>query len=109
VAVQVGQRLPAERSSLGRVLLAHSADRDPAIEDPEVRADYDQIVAQGYAINDGLIEAGLRAISAPVRDHSGNVVASVAIAVNASQVSLEQLCAFYPELSAAARELTAMT
>jgi IclR family pca regulon transcriptional regulator len=109
VAVQVGQRLPADRSSLGRVLLAHAADRSPDAEPPAVREDYDRIVAQGYAINDGLIEPGLRAIAAPVRDHAGNVVASVAIAVNASQVSLDELCGLYPALSAAARELTAMT
>jgi hypothetical protein len=44
-----------------------------------------------------------------VRDHAGAVVASVAIAVNAGQVSLDELFAFSPALTAAARELTAMT
>jgi IclR family pca regulon transcriptional regulator len=109
VAVQVGQRLPAAKTSLGRVLLAHAPDRRPDAEPPDVREDYDRIVAQGYAVNDGLLEPGLRAIAAPVRDHAGAVVASVAIAVNAGQVSLDELFAFSPALTAAARELTAMT
>jgi len=83
VAVQVGQRLPAERTSLGRVLLAHQTnDASPAA---------DQIRADGFVITDGLLETGLRSAGVPVRDHNGDVIAALSVAVNAVRVSIEQL------------------
>ncbi len=82
VAVQVGQRLPADATSLGRVLLAH---RSGGHHDPS------GIVERGYVLTDGLLESGLRSLGAPVRNASGTVVASVSIAVNASRVSIDDL------------------
>jgi IclR family transcriptional regulator, pca regulon regulatory protein len=83
VAVQVGQRLPADRTSLGRVLLAHQAntvdDESQAIRDA------------GFVLTDGLLETGLRSVGVPVRDHTGEVVAALSVAVNAVRVSTEQL------------------
>lgn len=83
IAVQVGQRLPAEATSLGRILLANQPDAD----DPDSAA----IRADGYVITDGLLESGLRSLGVPVRDRNGDVVASIAIAMNASRVSLDEL------------------
>lgn len=83
IAVQVGQRLPAEATSLGRILLAHR----PGADDPDSEA----IRAAGYVITDGLLESGLRSLGVPVRDRNGDVVASIAIAMNASRVSLDEL------------------
>jgi IclR family pca regulon transcriptional regulator len=83
VAVQVGQRLPADRTSLGRVLLAHhnnSAD----VESQAIRD-------AGFVLTDGLLETGLRSVGVPVRDHTGEVVAALSVAVNAVRVSTEQL------------------
>jgi len=82
VAVQVGQRLPADATSLGRILLAHRS---------VMRSRGDDVVERGYVITDGLLESGLRSIGAPVRDASGTVVASLSIAVNASRVSIDDL------------------
>jgi IclR family pca regulon transcriptional regulator len=101
VAVQVGQRLPAERSSLGRILLAHR----PGADSDEAR----QIRAQGYVVTDGLLETGLRSLGVPVRDHAGDVVASLSVAVNAIRVSVEQLeqeC--LPKLRIAATEISSV-
>lgn len=101
VAVQVGQRLPAERTSLGRVLLAH---RSPDTDDTAFIHDL------GYVVTDGMLETGLRALGVPVRDRAGTVVASMSIAVNASRISLddlEQRC--LPALLAAAELLTTHT
>lgn len=101
VAVQVGQRLPAEHTSLGRVLLAHrpSADGDPA--SAAIRTD-------GYVLTDGLLESGLRSIGVPVIDHSGAAVASMSIAVNASRIGLDELVTrCLPRLRAAADVLAA--
>lgn len=83
IAVQVGQRLPADVTSLGRILLAHRPDAD----DPESRA----IREAGYVITDGLLESGLRSLGVPVRDRNGEVVASISIALNASRISLDEL------------------
>lgn len=84
VAVQVGQRLPAESTSLGRVLLAQlpGSHDDPA--SAAIRTD-------GYAVTDGILESGLRAIGVPVLDRRGSAVASMSIAVNAVRVSLDDL------------------
>lgn len=83
IAVQVGQRLPADATSIGRVLLAHRADAD----DPDSAT----IREHGYVITDGLLESGLRSLGVPVRNRDGHVVASIAIAVNASRISLDDL------------------
>jgi IclR family pca regulon transcriptional regulator len=83
VAVQVGQRLPADRTSLGRVLLAHQAN---TVEDES-----EAIRDAGFVLTDGLLETGLRSVGVPVRDHTGEVVAALSGAVNAVRVSIEQL------------------
>lgn len=98
--VQVGARLPAYCTSMGKVLLAH---RDPA----SVRAILDRtdlarrgpktitareqltsalarVAASGIAVNDEELAPGLRSLAAPVRDRSGQVVAAVNIAVHLS-------------------------
>jgi IclR family pca regulon transcriptional regulator len=83
VAVQVGQRLPATKTSLGRVLLAHRAGADGT--------DASRICADRYVVTDGLLEAGLRSLAVPIRDHTGEVVASLSVAVNAVRVPMSQL------------------
>lgn len=99
VAVQVGQRLPAERTSLGRVLLAYLPGRH---DDPDAIA----VRADGYALTDGLLESGLRAIGVPVLDRRGSSVASMSIAVNAVRVSIDDLVQGYlPPLQRSAETL----
>ncbi|OHV30068.1 MULTISPECIES: IclR family transcriptional regulator [Pseudofrankia] len=96
--IQVGARLPAYCTSMGKVLLAY---RDPAT----VRAILDRtdlarrgpktvtareqlttilakVVADGLAVNDEELAPGLRSIAAPVRDRSGQAVAAVNISVH---------------------------
>ncbi|MFF7554511.1 IclR family transcriptional regulator C-terminal domain-containing protein [Streptomyces olivaceus] len=70
--VPVGTRLPAHATALGRVLLPH----------PEART-------QGYALVDEELEAGLRAIAAPVRDRTGTVVAAVNVAMHTARRTRE--------------------
>lgn len=101
VAVQVGQRLPADRSSLGRVLLAHR----PTADSDEAR----RIRSEGYVVTDGLLETGLRSLGVPVRDHAGDVIASLSIAVNSVRVSVEQLEQdFLPHLRDAAENISSL-
>lgn len=98
--VQVGTRLPAYCTSMGKALLAY---RDPAtVRDTIDRIDLarrgpktitarEQLTAAlaevqrtGLAINDEELASGLRSLAVPVRDRTGAVVAAVGIAVHLS-------------------------
>ena len=102
IAVQPGQRLPADRTSLGQVLLAfRSAGADAHAE---------RIREQGYALVDGQLETGLRSLGVPVRDHQGDVVAALSVAVNAARITMEQLeVDFLPALRTTAAQITELT
>lgn len=98
--VQVGTRLPAYCTSMGKVLLAY---RDPAsvrsvldrIElarrGPKSITAREQLTAAlaevqrtGLGINDEELASGLRSLAVPVRDRTGTVVAALGIAVHLS-------------------------
>jgi len=103
VPSSVGRRNPAHCTAVGKALLAHLADADlaalirrhglkahtpntittPASLERELRA----IRERGYAVDDEEIEEGLRCIGAPVRDHTGRVIASLSIAGPAFRVT----------------------
>ena len=96
--LQVGSRLPAYCTALGKVLLAAEEpgrlrallDRiDLARRAPNtitvrehLLAALDRVRRGAVAVNDEELTPGLRAIAAPVRDRSGRVVAAINIAVH---------------------------
>ncbi|MBP2479018.1 IclR family pca regulon transcriptional regulator [Crossiella equi] len=80
VGISVGTRFPATRTSMGQVLLA--AEGDPRFATTRTR---------GWALVDGELEDGLRSIAAPIRDHTGKVVAAVNIATHASRATPESM------------------
>jgi IclR family transcriptional regulator, pca regulon regulatory protein len=115
VNIAVGTRFPAYPTSMGRVLLASlSADQlnrylerltprpltPKTVVDPdELRAIVQQVGAQGYAIVDQELEAGVRSVAAPIQDGKGAVVAAVNVSVHASRVTMESLRKTYlPQL-----------
>lgn len=58
------------------------------ITDPErLAAQIEEIRARGYAIDDEEIEQGLRCVAAPIRDHTGSVVAAVSISGPTTRVT----------------------
>lgn len=101
VAIDVGTRFPAWATSMGRVLLAGRppqllaaqvarADLRPltpqTITDPAaLAAELARVREQGWALVDGELEPGLRAVAAPVRDAGGQVVAAVNVSAQASR------------------------
>ena len=122
VAISVGTRFPAYATSMGRVLLAHA---DPAwlddylrrvrlepltprtLRDPvilrEVLAD---VRRAGYALVDQELEAGLRSVAVPVRDHTGAVVAAMNVSAPVTRGDADVIRGeFMPPLQEAAAAL----
>lgn len=101
VAIQVGQRLPAETTAMGRILLAEAGGLGKFGV---------QIRKNGFVIVNGSLEPGLRAIAVPVSDRQGTVVASISVACNAGRATLADLRKkFLPQMVASAQELTSLT
>jgi IclR family pca regulon transcriptional regulator len=107
IGLQVGSRLPAYCTSMGRVLLAALpeaavAERLERTERPKVTpqtlteinvlmAEIATVRRQGYSVIDQELELGLRSIAVPVKDVRGNVVASMNVGAQAARVSVAEL------------------
>ncbi len=106
VTISVGTRFPAYATSMGRVLLAGLDEAaledylggvalqqltDGTVRDvEELRARIAKARADGYALVDQELEAGLRSIAAPVRNRTGRVVAAVNVSSHVSRLSKEK-------------------
>ncbi|MCW2697374.1 MAG: Pca regulon regulatory protein, partial [Modestobacter sp.] len=100
--VEVGTRIPAFASSMGRVLLA--ALDDDALEAALDRADLRPITPhtvssvaalrdlvtevreQGWCLMEQELEAGIQCVAAPVHDATGRVVAAVTVSTHTTRV-----------------------
>jgi IclR family pca regulon transcriptional regulator len=107
IDLQVGSRLPAYCTGMGKVLLAYlpAETREQLLRRmtlprrgpntlttlPALRAALDEIRARGIAINDEELAAGLRTVAAPVRRRDGSVVAAINVSVPASRISVDEL------------------
>ena len=111
VTLDIGSRLPAASTSMGRVLLAQltPAERDrilaqatragtlPAHTDRTIttRAGLEQVLdrvaADGYSLVDQELEPGLRSIAVPIRDAGDRVIAALNVGTHAGRVTIERL------------------
>jgi IclR family transcriptional regulator, pca regulon regulatory protein len=124
VQVEIGTRLPAHATSMGRVLLAHlpSGDIDdyfrkivPQQFTPwtvtavdELRAILKQVAEQGWCLLDEELEIGVRSLAVPLHDADGHVVASMNVCAHASRVTAARLRAeFLPLILQAAQAVDA--
>lgn len=97
---QAGRHNPLYAGASNKIILAHMpwglaqrviwertpADH-PARRNPEAyRTELESLAAAGYAISADEVEAGVTAISAPVRDFTGEVIASISIAGPSSRL-----------------------
>jgi IclR family pca regulon transcriptional regulator len=107
ITLNIGSRLPAYPTSMGRVLLA--ALPAAGLEDylarvklaaltprtitgtAELIAELRRVREQGFALVDGEREEGVRSAAAPIRDSSGTVIAALNVSANAARVSMAQL------------------
>jgi IclR family pca regulon transcriptional regulator len=120
--VDVGSRIPAFASSMGRVLLA--ALDDDALEAALARADLRPITPhtvssvealrdvvagvreRGWCLLEEELEAGIQCVAAPVHDASGAVVAAVTVSSHTTRVPPEELRErILPALLRAARDV----
>jgi DNA-binding IclR family transcriptional regulator len=123
LATFVGARTPAFASASGRVILA---DRSPAaiagefgghsLVTPtgrrlegvtELNEILAQVRAQGFAENDGETAAGLYALSVPVRNGAGTVIAALTVCVPTSRLSAARRTALRADVRAAGDRLSA--
>ncbi|GAA0954823.1 IclR family transcriptional regulator domain-containing protein [Actinocorallia libanotica] len=121
-AVEIGTRLPAYATSMGRILLAGLAEPDAAriLEHSVLRpftahtrtdpADLADLVASarldGYALVDQELEEGLRSLAVPVRDRAGRVIAALNTACHAAaETPAASRARLLPPLRAAAAAL----
>jgi IclR family pca regulon transcriptional regulator len=122
IDLDIGSRLPAWATSMGRVLLSHLPEEKlndmlarvtmirytPQTVDSvnKLRA-LKRVQQQGYALNDQELEMGLRSLAVPLFNPQGQIQAALNVGVHAGQVSTrEMLERVLPELQKAARELT---
>ena len=117
IAAAVGRSMPVHATASGKVLLAHMTEqgREAAlggmlveytphtVTNPEtLRRQLDVVRSQGYAVDDEEFEAGIRAVSVPVRNREGAVIAAMSIAGPASRLTRERVPETAKELSATA-------
>ncbi len=122
--IQVGSRLPAAYTSMGKLLLAELDDADLAARlteqsfagraGPNAAHSLDElrpmlavIRAQGWAVQDEELAYGLRSVAAPVRDSSGRTVAAVNVAVPAREYPAARMVGeLRPRLQATCDEIS---
>jgi IclR family pca regulon transcriptional regulator len=121
ISVNVGARMPAYATAMGRVLLAGlpddalerylenvemSALQPRTITDPvALRAEVMKVREDGYAMVDQELEEGLIAVAAPVRDRSGRVVAAVNLSTHVGRRSADDMRDMVPALQRTAEQI----
>jgi IclR family pca regulon transcriptional regulator len=112
LGAQIGFRLPAISSSLGRVLLATLDDRQEKltavtiVDRAELKRAIHKARDENYSLVDQEAEVGFRSISVPLRRYDGTVVASLNIGTPSNRCTLEIMRnVLLPKLTALAAEL----
>lgn len=118
----VGHRTPVHCSSLGKSILAFLPDEEKAdiirarglkvytrrtLSKPSLfEKELQKIRARGYAVDNEEFEEGLRCVGAPIRDHTGRVIAAISIAGPAFRMKEERLPSLARAVKEAASELS---
>jgi IclR family transcriptional regulator, pca regulon regulatory protein len=122
VSAQIGFRLPAFATSLGRVLLAALDDRQldeflsriapkrittsTIVDKRELRRAILQAREDGYALADQEAEIGFRSIAVPLQRLDGRIIAALNVGIHSERMPLKAMHShFFPRLRAVADEL----
>ena len=118
---KVGTRAPVHSTAVGKALLAFLSEDEleriialglPAstprtiVEPKALRRELATVRARNYAVDDEESEIGLRAIAAPIRIYSGNVVAAISIAGPVQRMARKALLGWVRELVDAAEAVS---
>ncbi len=123
--IDIGYRLPAFCTSVGRVLLSRLSDdelaaalqaMDPAPLTPFTVTDKKRLLqairsdrAQDYSLVDREAEPGFRSISVPVRRYDGTIVAAINMGAHVDRVSASEMIErFLPPLRDAAASVKSL-
>jgi DNA-binding IclR family transcriptional regulator len=123
-SVNIGTRLPAHATVLGRILLEDLSLpqlRELYPEDqlktfsastPRTVVElFDMVQAdrqRGYVLGEGFFEANISTVAAPVRDHTGHVVAALGTTVTSGHIDEARVEALVKDVRDAAAELSAL-
>ena len=107
IGLSVGSRSPAHCVSTGRILLAALPERarlkyldtatlrrmtaNTVTSKVKLRAQIEETAAKGWSVCDQELEIGLRSISVPIRDQSGQVLAALNVACPSSRITPEDM------------------
>jgi len=107
VVTRVGSRLPAYCSAAGKVQIAYMKEDEldnyirnnefkaytkNTITDGDVlRKQLKQVAEQGFAIDDEELDAGVKCVSAPIRDYTRRIVGAVSISGPSIRFSNERM------------------
>ncbi len=107
VDLDIGSRLPAVYTSMGRMLLAHlpAAEQEACLKRTRLVqytqhtlvtlkalcGELAQVRKQGYAIIDQELEIGLRSIAVPITAANGQVEAAINVGLHAARVSIQEM------------------
>jgi IclR family KDG regulon transcriptional repressor len=112
VAARVGRHLPVHCTASGRVFLAFLPPEvvEPILSAPllvctektitspaQLREELEATRQRGYGLDDEEFEVGIRAVSAPICDIDGNVIAAMSIPGPSNRLTLERI----PEIAEA--------
>jgi len=118
---KVGTRAPVHSTAVGKALLAFQPDEEierifagglppstpNTIVDPKaLRRELASVRSRNYAVDDEESEIGLRAVAAPIRIYSGNVVAAISIAGPVHRMAKKALLGWVQELLDAANAVS---
>jgi DNA-binding IclR family transcriptional regulator len=118
---KVGTRAPVHSTAVGKVLLASQPEEEierivarglpqstpgTIVEAKALRRELALVKAQGHAVDDEESEIGLRAIAAPIRNYSGDVVAAISIAGPVHRMTKKALLSWLRELVDAAEAVS---
>ena len=121
-SIQVGARLPAHATVLGRTLLsdidmkelaalypeptlpAYTPKTPPNLQDLQALIDQDR--EKGYGVSMGGYETGISTIAAPVFNEQGRVAAAISISVPSQRIEVDALMPLVALVQASAAQMT---
>lgn len=124
MTIEVGTRLPAYATSMGRVLLAGLPEsefeeyREQVVlraitprtvhDAATLKEIVDAVRERGHCLLDQELESGVRSVAAPLHDARGKVFAAINVSAHASRCTLEELRgSVLPKLLETARSIDA--